>query len=82
MSEDMVQNDDITEWLDEVVKLAKDTSDTIMILEPDWKLLKDDVAEIFSPPRVVTVARRKGLRAKWSFDRLTEAAPGVPWDLT
>ena len=41
----------------------------------------DDVMEVFSPPRVVNIAKRSGLRAGHSIDKLVEKAPGVPWDL-
>ena len=44
--------------------------------------VNDDVAEIFSPPRVVIVAKRMGMKGEWSFDKLVERSPGVPWDLT
>ena len=42
----------------------------------------DDIAEVFSPPRLVTIARRYGLKGSWSIDRLTEKEPGVAWDLS
>merc|ERR1711884_993280 len=59
-----------------------DTLDDIMILEPDWSTqVGDDVAEVFSPPRVVTMAKRNGLTGTWSFDRLVERSPGERWDL-
>ena len=42
----------------------------------------NDISEIFSPPRIVVVAKRSGLTGGWSVDRLTEMSPGIKWDLT
>ena len=44
-------------------------------------LEKLDVAEVYSPPRVVEVARRMGPRAGWSPDLTTTDEEGNVWDL-
>ena len=44
--------------------------------------MQDDITELFSPPKVITIARRSGLQGNWAFDRLVERAPGEAWDLT
>ena len=74
-------NDNMTEHLEELLRISTDGEEEVLIFEPDWSDFKDDLAEIYSPPRVVTIARRQGLNATWSFDRLVEAEPGVAWDL-
>ena len=71
-------DDQMTEWLDELVKISDETEHTVLVLEPGYS----DLAEIFSPPRIVTIAKKNGLAARWSFDRLVEKEAGVPWDLT
>ena len=73
---------DAMEWLDQLVDLAKFTGDVILSFEPDAHTTEHDVAEVFSPPRVVTIARRSGLKGGWSIDRLIEKQPGEKWDLT
>ena len=40
----------------------------------------NEVWEIYSPPRVVPVAKRKGFGAGWSMDLTTEGPDGSPWD--
>ena len=42
----------------------------------------DDITEVYSPPRVLTVAIKCGLKGSWSIDRLTTNQEGAPWDLT
>ena len=71
--------DRMTEWLDELTKLSENDDRTVVVFEPGEL---NEVAEIFSPPRIVTVARRRGISARWSFDRLVEKEPGTPWDLS
>ena len=39
-----------------------------------------EVAEVYSPPRIVEMARRMGLRAGWSLDLTTCDDYGRPWD--
>lgn len=39
-----------------------------------------DVAEVYSPPRVVEMARRMGIRAGWSLDITTTDDDGNAWD--
>ena len=39
-----------------------------------------DVAEVYSPPRVVEMAKKMGLRAGWSLDFTTTDDEGNPWD--
>ena len=39
-----------------------------------------DISEIYSPPRITTVARRYGLRAGCSLDITTFDVDGRPWD--
>ena len=39
-----------------------------------------DVAEVYSPSRVVTMAKKMGLRAGWSLDLITQDEKGNPWD--
>ena len=63
------------------MRIPAETCGSVMLFEPDWGTgVGDDLAEVFSPPRVVTIARRSGLKAQWSFDKLVEKEPGVPWD--
>ena len=72
--------EDMTEWLDELVRISGESHDSVMILEePPGK--PDDVMEIFSPPRVVTVARKRGLTGKWSVDKLVTRPDGQAWNL-
>ena len=69
-------------WLDELCRIPREARDNIMMLDIlNTADIGDDVMEIFSPPRVVTIAKRHGLKAEWSVDRLTERSPGVAWDL-
>ena len=68
------------EWLDELAKIPGITCDTVLAFEPDE--VPNDISEIYSPPRVVSIARRSGLRGGWSIDRLVEYSPGVKWDLS
>ena len=51
-----------------------------MVFEPEE--MYNDISEVFSPPRVVTIAQRSGLRGGWSIDKIVEKEPGVKWDLT
>ena len=39
-----------------------------------------DVVEVYSPPRVVAMAKRMGLRAGWSLDLTTTDENGDAWD--
>ena len=39
-----------------------------------------DVAEVYSPPRVTTMAREMGLKAGWSLDLTTNDTDGRAWD--
>jgi hypothetical protein len=39
-----------------------------------------DICDIFSPPRVTSVADREGLRGGRSLDLTTDSGDGVPWD--
>ena len=39
-----------------------------------------EVAEVYSPPRITTMARKMGLRAGWSLDLSTCDEHGGPWD--
>ena len=39
-----------------------------------------DVAEIYSPPRVVALARKYGLRPGFSLDVTVDDDTGKPWD--
>ena len=43
---------------------------------------KTDVAEVYSPPRMTTMAERLGYRAAFAFDLTTCDGDGVPWDLS
>ena len=47
-------------YLDNLSDLAKETCQEILLFEPDYSV--HDIGEVFSPPRVVTVARQSGLR--------------------
>ena len=62
--------DTINAYLDNLTELARDTCREILLFEPDYAI--HEVAEVFSPPRVVTVARQSGLKGGWSVDRLVE----------
>ena len=49
------------------------------------RALKDDqhdIAEIYSPPRVVAEARAMGLRGGWSLDITGQDDQGQPWDFS
>ena len=39
-----------------------------------------EVAEVYSPPRVVEMANRMGMRGGWSLDVTTCDTDGMPWD--
>ena len=72
----------MTEYLEELSRIPNEAAHSIMIFEADETLDKcDDIAEVFSPPRIVTIARKCGLTGKWSWDKLVEFAPGECWDL-
>ena len=86
-SDDMINGNmddgDMADWLNELVRIPGETCNTVVIFETlEGEAQVDDVAEVFSPPRVVTVARRGGLKGSWSFDKLVERSPGVQWDLS
>ena len=76
----------MTEWLSELMRVADELTDTIMVIEPHLDDMDNDefggVAEVFSPPRVITAARKCKVSGLWAIDRLTERAPGEPWDLS
>ena len=65
--------DHLAEWICELAQITETTCQEILIFEGS-----DDngIAEVFSPPRVVTVARQLGAKGEWSIDRLLERAPG------
>ena len=44
------------------------------------KAIGADVSEIYSPPRVVALARKHGLREGFSLDLTTQDESGMPWD--
>ena len=76
---------DMGAWLDELCRIAGEGRSSVMMLDCELPLdsisQTHDIAEVFSPPRVVRVARSRGLEAEWSIDKLTERAPGEPWNL-
>ena len=77
------ENPQMSDWLSELLRVTDEACSELMVFEPDWATgVGDDVVEIFSPPRIITVARRHGLKGEWSVDRLTEFAPGEKWDLS
>ena len=42
-----------------------------------------DISEVYSPPRVATIAaKRRGLSVGTSFDITTNDENGIPWDLS
>ena len=43
---------------------------------------KNDVSEVYSPPRVTEVAEATGLRAGWALDLTVNKDDGTPWDLS
>ena len=80
---DQMEGDgDMSAWLDELCRIAGEGRNTVMMLDCDSNLdlvgHTQDIAEVFSPPRVVRVARSHGLAADWSIDKLTERSPGEP----
>ena len=43
---------------------------------------RNDVSEVYSPPRMATAAKRAGLQPGWSLDLTTFDDDGTPWDLS
>ena len=71
----------ISGWVDELCRLPHEVGETIMIIDNLESAIGDDVMEVFSPPRVVSVAKKCGLQGGHSIDRMVEKSPGVRWDL-
>ena len=44
------------------------------------KKTDNDVSEIYSPPRITTVAESTGLRPGWALDLTVNKPDGTPWD--
>ena len=44
------------------------------------KAMGVDVSEVYSPPRIVAMALKFGLRAGFSLDITTDDDTGMPWD--
>ena len=81
-AENMNNDGEMNDWLQELLRIPSESQHTVLILENDLvNELPDDMLEIFSPPRILTIARREGLRGKWSIDRKVEISPGEKWDL-
>ena len=73
---------DTMEWLEELTRITDPDIQSIMAVESDWSAdIGDDMAEVFSPPRILVLAQRMGVSGQWSIDKLTEMRPGEPWDL-
>ena len=47
-----------------------------------FMIMSMDVAEVYSPERVVKLAKEHGLEAGFSFDITTVDGNGEPWDFT
>ena len=45
------------------------------------KKTDNDVSEIYSPPRITTVAESTGARPGWALDLAVNKPDGTPWDL-
>ena len=88
------QDDNMAAWLYELSRIPDEMKKTVMIFESDGgencnldggeisiDHVQEDLMEIFSPPRVVTVAKKHGLNANHSIDRLTTRSSGEKWDL-
>ena len=43
---------------------------------------KNDVSEVYSPPRIADMAAATGLRPGWSLDLTVNKEDGTPWDLS
>ena len=68
-----MDDENLMEWLNELSRISDETPDELMIFEPSSQGSEDDeVMEVFSPPRVITVARRRGLKGEWAIDRIME----------
>ena len=50
-------------------------------LRVSQKNTDNDVSEIYSPPRITTVAESTGLRPGWALDLTANKPDGTPWDL-
>ena len=70
--------------MQDVIKETRTQGDNLGSLLNSMMLaeLRDrmEVAEVYSPPSVVDVARDVGLRAGWSLDLTTIDEDGRPWD--
>ena len=76
------EDEGMSAWLDELCRIPGEARDNVIMLDIlSTADIGDDLMEVFSPPRVVTTAKRHGLKAEWPIDRLTERSPGVPWNL-
>ena len=51
-------------------------------LKASHKKTDNDVSEIYSPPRITTVAESTGLRPGWALDLTVNKPDGKPWDLS
>ena len=79
---DLNNDDGMNDWLHEILRIPEETCTDVIIFETGEESSNEhDVAEIFSPPRIITVAKRRGLCGEWAIDRLIEKEPGVRWDL-
>ena len=67
-------DEDGMNWLYELYEIVGETSQEILVFESDC--IDDCVSEVFSPPRIVTMARKCGISGGWSVDRLTERNRG------
>ena len=66
-----VDQDRLSERVRELEQVAK-----------EMQIMGVDVAEIFSPPRVVAIASRYGLRPGFSLDLSVNDEDGMPWDFS
>eukprot|EP00435_Cladocopium_sp_Y103_P049982 s1685_g15.t1 len=65
---------------EEVVKTQLELQHGAANLKQAYSLTKPEVAELYSPPRVVEYGERKGLLSGVAFDLVTNDEDGNPWD--
>ncbi len=79
----IIDKPDVKKILKELEKLPKFQLDTSDKGRSHLREHVKDVAEVYSPPRMTTMASRMGLKAAWALD-LTQVDPvdGQMWDLS
>eukprot|EP00972_Heterocapsa_arctica_P016733 2468579-Heterocapsa_arctica.AAC.1 len=62
-------------------RMENDTSGRVSLSNSD-KAGRADVSEVYSPPRVTTMAKAMGMRAGWALDIRTVDEQGRRWDFS